>query len=202
MYMAKSKFRKSKSNTLAKRVSKLEATARPEIKFNFGESGAFDLVGSTSGTLIKPQQLAEGVGRNSRIGDKVKTRNIKMQAIFRMKPGSSNATSAVRILVLRSKKSSPTTADMPTWYGAVDEDKFFVIKDTLTNITVPAAITGAYVGSTVKKFNINVPTKLRKLQYNGGSVQSPQNNEYIIYFLAETLDVEVGYNWKHYYLDN
>ena len=200
--MAKSKFRKSKSNSLAKRVEKLERTGRPEIKFNFGESGAFDLVGSTSGTLIKPQQLAEGVGRNARIGDKVKTRNIKMQAIFRMKSGSTNGTSAIRILVLRSKKSSPTTSDMPTWYGAVDEDKFFVIKDTLTNITIPAANDNYNIGSTVKRIKFNVPTKLRKLQYNGGAVQSPQNNEYVIYFLAENLDVEVGYNWKHYYLDN
>ena len=78
-------FRKTKNKrTLSKRLSRLESVSRPEVKYNSAESGAFDTIGSVSGTLLKPQVLGEGVGRNQRIGDKVKSRNIRFQAIFKM----------------------------------------------------------------------------------------------------------------------
>ncbi len=195
--------RRSRRN-LSKRVSRLESISRPEVKWNFAESGAFDTVGSVLGTLITPQALAEGVGRASRIGDKVKSRNIRFQAIFKMPDAATNSTSAIRILVLRSKKSDPSTSDMPTWYGTVDEDKFFVIKDILTQVSTRAVDPNVSpaVGSTMKKVTFNIPTGLRKLQYNGASLQSPLNNEYLIYMLAENQSAECAYNWKHYYIDN
>ncbi len=71
-----------KHRSLAKRVNRLERVSRPEVKFFQRESGAFDTVGSITGTLLRPQKLAEGVGRNQRIGDKVKSRNIRFQAIY------------------------------------------------------------------------------------------------------------------------
>ena len=189
--------------TLNKRVARLERVSRPEVKHQLSESGAFDTVGSILGTLITPQSLAEGVGRNQRIGDKVKSRNIRFQGIFKMPDGATNATSAVRILVLRSKLTEPTTADMPSWYGSVDEDKFFVVKDILTQVSTRTLDPGvAYKGSTLKKVKFNIPTGLRKLQYDGPGNQSPMNNEYIIYMLAENQSAEVAYNWQHYYLDN
>ncbi len=117
-----------RKSSLSKRLSKLERVSRPEVKFNQRESGAFDTIGSITGTILHPQTLAEGVGRNQRVGDKVKSRNIRFQAIMKMNSNSSTTTCAVRVLVLRSKQSDPTTSDMPTWYGSVDEDKFFVIK--------------------------------------------------------------------------
>ena len=46
--MAKSK---SKFN---KRLEKLESITRPEVKYQVGESGAFDTVGSVLGTLLTP----------------------------------------------------------------------------------------------------------------------------------------------------
>ena len=70
--------------TLSKRVNRLERTCRPEVKFTLKQSGAFDTIGATQGTLLQPQQLAEGVGRNQRIGDKVKSRNIRFQALIKM----------------------------------------------------------------------------------------------------------------------
>ena len=193
-----------KSNSLAKRVNRLERVSRPEVKHNLAESGAFDTVGSVTGTLLNPQQLAEGVGRNQRIGDKVKSRNIRLQAIMKMPFEASNATCAVRLLVLRSKIQNPSTSDMPSWYGSVDEDKFFIIKDFLTQVSTQAVDPGVSltVGSTLKKFKFSVSTGLRKLQYDGASLQSPVNNEYIIYMLAENQSAEVAYNWQHYYLDN
>ena len=51
-------------NTLAKRVNRLEKVSRPEVKHQTGQSGSFDTVGSVNGTVLLPQQLAEGVGRN------------------------------------------------------------------------------------------------------------------------------------------
>ncbi len=194
--------RRSRRN-LSKRVSRLESISRPEVKWNFNESGAFDTVGSVTGTLIEPQQLAEGVGRASRIGDKVKSRNIRFQAIFKMPQASGDGQSAIRILVLRSKKTEPTTSDMPTWYGAVDEDKFFVVKDIMTQVSTGYFQSGVGTGgSSLKKVNFNIPTGLRKLQYNGAALQSPLNNEYLIYMLAENQSAQVAYNWKHYYIDN
>lgn len=193
-----------RSSTLTKRVNRLERVSRPEVKFNQGESGAFDTIGSVSGTLLNPQALAEGVGRNQRVGDKVKSRNIRFQAIFKMPNAPSNVTSGIRILVLRSKKQNPTTSDMPTWYGTVDEDKFFVVKDILTNVSALSILdsTGAMYGTQLRKVKFNLPTGLRKLQYDGASNQSPLNNEYIVYMLAENQSPEVAYNWQHYYLDN
>lgn len=189
--------------SLAKRVNRLERVSRPEVKHNLGESGAFDTVGSINGTLIKPQALQEGVGRNQRVGDKVKSRNIRFQGIFKMPNSASNNTCAVRILVLRSKLEAPSTSDMPSWYGSVDEDKFFVIKDMLTQVSIVARSSGDNnVGSTLKKVKFNIPTGLRKLQYDGSSLQSPLNNEYIVYMLAENQSAECAYNWQHYYLDN
>ncbi len=193
-----------KKQSLAKRINRLEKVSRPEVKFSLNESGAFDTVGSVTGTLLRPQQLAEGVGRNQRIGDKVKSRNIRFQGIIKMPDGASNSTSAVRILVLRSKFSDPGTSNMPTWYGSVDEDAFFVVKDILTQVSTMAVdpnISPA-VGSTLKKVKFNIPTGLRKLQYDGPSLQSPLNNEYLIYMLAENLSAEVAYNFQHYYVDN
>ncbi len=193
-----------KKQSLAKRVNRLEKVSRPEVKFSLNESGAFDTVGSVTGTLLRPQQLAEGVGRNQRIGDKVKSRNIRFQGIIKMPDGASNSTCAIRILVLRAKFSDAGTSNMPTWYGSVDEDAFFVVKDILTQVSTMAVdpnISPA-VGSTVKKVKFNIPTGLRKLQYDGPSLQSPLNNEYLIYMLAENQSAEVAYNFQHYYLDN
>ena len=193
----------ARKSTMSKRLSKLEVITRPEVKYRFAESGAFDTVGSITGTLLKPQQLAEGVGRAARIGDKVKTRNIRFQALFKMPNSASNNTCAVRILVLRSKFTDPTTSDMPNWYGTVDEDKFFIVKDILTQVSIVARSSGDNnVGSTLKKVNFNIPTSMRKLQYDGAVLQSPSNNEYVIYMLAENQSAEVAYNWQHYYIDN
>ncbi len=191
--------------TLNKRINRLERVCRPEVKHNLAESGAFDTIGSVSGTLLTPQQLAEGVGRNQRIGDKVKSRNIRFQAIMKMPDDASNSTCAIRILVLRSKFTEPNVSDMPNWYGSVDEDKFFVIKDILTQVSsqwgVGASSTAPH-GSTLKKVKFNLQTGLRKLQFDGPSYESPSNNEYVIYMLAENQSAEVAYNWQHYYLDN
>jgi hypothetical protein len=193
-------------NTLAKRVNRLEKVSRPEVKHQTGQSGSFDTVGSVNGTVLLPQQLAEGVGRNQRIGDKVKSRNFRFQAILKMPANPASSTCAVRILVLRSKLTYPDSSDMPNWYEPVDEDKFFVIKDMLTQVSALQARTvdgtSYQTGSTLKKFKINIPTGLRKLQYDGASNQSPLNNEYIIYMLAENQSAEVAYNWSHYYIDN
>ncbi len=193
--------RKTKLST---RVSRLERVSRPETKYRFAESGAFDTVGSITGTLLNPQALQEGVGRNQRIGNKVKSRNIRFQGIIKMPDAAANATCAVRILVLRSKIESPSTSDMPTWYGAVDEDKFFVVKDIMTQVSTRAVDPGVNpaVGSTLRKLKFNLKTGLRKLQYDGNTLMSPSNNEYVIYLLAENQSAEIAYNWNHYYLDN
>lgn len=195
-----------KSSSLSKRVNRLERHTRPEVKFQGTESGAFDTVGSVTGTLLTPQALQEGVGRNQRIGDKVKSRNIRFQAIFKMPQNPANPTCAIRVLVLRSKFTEPDTSDMPSWYGNVDEDKFFIVKDIMTQVSAVQArtVTGTSfeTGSTLKKIKFNIPTGLRKLQYDGASNQSPINNEYVIYMLAENQSGEVAYNWQHYYIDN
>lgn len=193
-----------KSTSLTKRVNRLERVSRPEVKFSQSESGAFDTIGSITGTLLRPQQLAEGVGRNQRIGDKVKSRNIRFQAIVKMPSTAGNTTCAVRILVLRSKFSDPGTSNMPSWYGSVDEDAFFVVKDILTQVSWQGvgANTTNQNGSTLKKVKFNLSTGLRKLQFDGAALGSPLNNEYIIYMLAENQSAEVAYNFQHYYLDN
>ena len=41
-----------------------------------------------------------------------------------------------------------------------------------------------------------------KLQYDGGALSSPLNNEYVVYMLAENQSAEVAWNMQHYYLDN
>lgn len=193
-------------NTLAKRVNRLERTSRPEVKHNQDESGEFETVGSVSGTMLYPQRTQQGAGRNQRIGDKVKSRNIRFNGIVKMPNNASNGTCAVRLLVLRSKIQDPTTSDMPNWYGVVDEDKFFVIKDFMTQVSLlqGRTVEGSTfnTGSTLKKFKLNIPTGLRKLQYDGSTLQSPLNNEYIIYMLAENQSAEVAYNWQHYFIDN
>ena len=191
-----------KKTSLSKRLNKLEKRSRPEVKFRSNQSHFFDPIGSTTGTLLHPQQLNEAVGRNGRIGDKVKSRNIRFQAIMRMPATPSNGSCAIRVLVLRSKIQNPTTSDMPTWFQPADEDKFFVVKDVLTQVSSLTASGTNLYGSTVKQVKFNIPVGLRKMQYDGGSLQSPVNNEYIIYMLAENTDGEVAYNWRHYYIDN
>lgn len=195
-----------KRSSLTKRVNRLERVSRPEVKFQQGESGEFDTVGSVTGTLLTPQATQEGVGRNQRVGDKVKSRNIRFQCILKMPQNPASPTCAVRILVLRSKFTEPDTSDMPSWYGSVDEDKFFVIKDVMTQVSAIQArtVSGSSfeTGSTLKKLKFNINCGLRKLQYDGAANQSPINNEYIIYMLAENQSAECAYNWRHYYLDN
>ena len=132
-----------KKTTMSNRLSRLESVTRPEVKINALNSGAFDTIGSNSGTLLHPQRTSNGTSRDTRIGDKIKTRNIRFQAIVKMPANPSSSTCAVRILVLRSKKSFATTSDMPTWYGSVDEDKFFVIKDVLTQVSAVAGTSGS-----------------------------------------------------------
>ena len=121
-----------------------------------------------------------------------------------MPSAAASATCAVRILVLRSKIESPTTGDMPTWYGSVDEDKFFVVKDVLTQVSSRMFNDNLnnISGSTLRKVKFNIPTGLRKLQYDGAANMGPSNNETIIYLLAENQSAETAYNWNHYYLDN
>ena len=192
--------------TLSKRVSRLEKTTRPEVKHKQENSAGFQDVGSVQGTLLYPQQLAQSAGRSSRIGDKVKTRNIRFQSIFKMPNNASNGTCAVRILVLRCKIQDPGTSDMPNWYEPVDEDKFFVVKDILTQVSLGQGRTvdgdTFNTGSTLKNFKFNIPVGLRKMQYDGAANMSPLNNEYVIYMLAENQSAEVAYNWRHYFIDN
>lgn len=208
--MAKSK---SSNRNLNSRLKKLESVTRPEVKFQQGDSydlttapNGFATVGSVTGTLLTPQALQEGVGRNQRVGDKVKSRNIKFQAIFKMPQNPASPTCAIRVLVLRSKFTEPDTSDMPNWYAPVDEDKFFVVKDIMTQVSAVQArtVTGTSfeTGSTLKRIQINIPIGLRKLQYDGASNMSPINNEYVIYMYAENQSAEVAYNWQHYYIDN
>lgn len=195
--------RKTKrKNTNAKRIKRLERITRPEVKYNFTESG-FTSVGAVTGTLIQPQKLQEGYGRANRVGDKVKSRNVRFQAIIKLPDGATNSTCAVRILALRSKMQHPSTSHMPNWYSTVDMDKFFVLKDILTQVSTRTLDPGvAYKGSTLRKIKFNLPTGYRKLQYDGAGYQSPLNNEYVIYLLAENGSAEVAYNWQHYYIDN
>lgn len=197
--------------TLTKRVNRLARLCRPEVKYQQGNSGAFDTIGSIQGTLIKPQVLEQGFARNKRDGDKVKSRNIRFQALMKMPQNPDSPTCAVRILALRSKKSNPATGtidtgDFPNYYSTVDEDKFFVLKDILTQVTAVQArtVTGTSfeTGSTMKKIKFNLPVGLRKLQYDGLASQSPMNNEIIIFMVAENQSAEVAYFWQHYYLDN
>ncbi len=199
--MARKFTRKGKS--LSQRVAKLETKSRPEVKFETGASGAFDTIGSVSGTMLYPQTLTSGTARDQRIGNKVKSRNIKFQSIIKMPANPTNQTCAVRILALRSKKQDPIGLEMNNWYEPVDEDKFFVLKDILTQVTINSVDPGvAFTGTTVKKIVFNLPEKYRKLQYDGTGSQSPTNNETIIYILAENQSAEIAYNWTHYYLDN
>jgi len=195
-----------RNSGLAKRVNRLEKVSRPETKHKAITNGGFDTVGSINGSLIQPQKLAQGTTRDGRIGDKVKSRNIRFQAIMKMPENPSNPTCAVRVLVLRSKFTNPDNGDMPNWYDSVDEDKFFIVKDVLTQVSAIQArtVTGTsyQTGSTLKKLKFNIPTGLRKLQYDGPADQSPLNNEYVIYMLAENQSAEVAYNWQHYYIDN
>jgi len=197
--------------TLTKRVNRLERVARPEVKYQQAHSGAFDTIGSVQGTVLKPQQLEQGFARNKRDGDKVKSRNIRLQALIKMPQNPASPTCAVRILALRSKKQNPDTGtidtgDFPNYYSSVDEDKFFVLKDILTQVSAVQArtVSGSSfeTGSTMKKIKFNLRTGLRKLQYDGLSNQSPMNNEIIIFMVAENQSAEVAYFWQHYYLDN
>jgi hypothetical protein len=124
-----------------------------------------------------------------------------------MPANPANSTTALRILVLRSKLTLPDTSDMPNWWEPVDEDKFFVVKDVLTQVSAIQArtVTGTsfQTGSTLKKIKFNIPTGMRKVQYDGGGVNTlPLNNEYVIYMFAENQSAEVAYNWRHYYIDN
>lgn len=199
--------RKSRKPTLSKRVNRLERVSRPEVKFTLKQSGAFDTIGATQGTLLQPQQLAEGVGRNQRIGDKVKSRNIRFQALIKMPDAPSNGSCAVRILALRSKFTDPNTGtidsgDFPNYYTSVDEDKFFVLKDILTNVSSMTGAPTTLYGSTLQKIKFNLPCGLRKLQYDGSSQQSPSNNEVVIFMIAENSSAEVAWNFQHYYIDN
>lgn len=197
-----------RSRNLSKRVNRLERVSRPEVKHLGDQSGDWDTIGSNSGTLVRPQALDQGSARNKRIGDKVKSRNIRFQAIVKMPTAPANATCAVRILVLRCKFSGPVTGDMPSWYGTVDEDKFFVIKDILTQVSCVQGTTSegttTLSGSTLKKVKFNLPTGMRKLQYDGSGSGNlhPLNNEYVIFMFAENQSAEVAYNFQHYYIDN
>lgn len=192
----------SKNKQQDKRLAKLESQARPEVKYVTDESSGFDAIGSLSGTLLKPQEMAGGSSRNQRVGDKVKSRNIRIQLIFNMAPlSSASGQAAIRLLVLRCKYSQPTTSDMPTWYGPVDEDKFFVIKDIMIGVasTFYTGSTGG--GGESKRVKLNISTGLRKLQYDGPSSMSPLNNETVVYMLTSNNTAQVAYNWKHYYID-
>lgn len=198
----------NRKTTLSKRVNRLESVSRPEVKHLGDDSNDFQTVGSNSGTLIRPQALDQGSARNQRVGDKVKSRNIRFQAILKMPSSPSNATCAVRILCLRCKGQDPVTGDMPDWFETVDEDKFFIVKDILTQVTCMQGTTAdgntALSGSTLKKIKFNIPCGLRKLQYDGSGSGNlhPLNNEYVIFLFAENQSAEVAYNYQHYYLDN
>ncbi len=198
-----------RARSTASRVNRLERVCRPETKYASDESSAFDTIGATQGTVLKPQQLAQGFSRNKRVGDKVKSRNIRFQALLRLEDSASNPNCAVRILAVRSKIQDPETGtldtgDFPNYYSTVDQDKFFVLKDILTSVSALSTDPGVSVtnGSTIKKIKFNLPTYLRKLQYDGSDEQSPVNNEVVIFMIAENSSAEVAYNWQHYYLDN
>lgn len=195
-------------NTLVKRLNRLERNTKPEVKHNSGYSGAFDTVGSVSGTIIRPQRLAEGVGRQERIGDKCKTKNIRFKAIVKMPSLASNPTCAVRVLVLRAKDPAHvSSASMPNWYTPVDEDKFTVVRDYLTQVSQMGTRNAGgggdsfSTGSTLRQFAMNIKTGMRNLQFDGAALSEPLTGETFIYLLAENQSAEVAYHWRHYFTD-
>lgn len=201
-----------KKVTLKRRVNRLESISRPEVKHLGADNSNFQIVGSNNGTLVTPQKLEQGTARNQRVGDKVKSRNIRFQAIFKMPSIPAAPTCAIRIVVLRSKMTHATTSNMMSnWYSTVDEDKFFVVKDILTQVSLLGVTdydgSTTQSGSTLKKIKFNIPCGLRKLQYDGAGGGSdpdgrPLNNEILVFMFAENSSAKVSYNYQHYYLDN
>lgn len=194
---------------LKKRVAKLERNLKPEVKHIFAHSGEFDTIGSINGTLIRPQELAQSVGRNGRIGDSVKAKNLRFNAIMKMPSLASNPTCAVRLLVLRARSAEHvSTTNMPSWYAPVDEDKFIVVKDIMTQVSQMGTRNAGgggdsySTGSTLRQYKLNFKLGLRKLQYDGGSSHPPLAGETFVYLLAENQSAEVAYNWRFYYTDN
>lgn len=196
-----------KRKSLTKRLNRLERDAKPEVKHHSGYSGAFDTVGSISGTLIRTCSIAQGTGRSYRVGDAIKAKNCRFKAIVKMPSLASNPTCAIRLLVLRARDRQDIDAsNMPNWYSQVDEEKFIVIKDVLTQVsqlgTRNAGGNGDSfsTGSTLKQFNYNLKLGNRKLVYDGG-LTTPMAGETFIYMLAENQSAEVAYNWRMYYTD-
>jgi hypothetical protein len=186
---------------LSKRVARIERLAKPETKFALSSSG-FSAVGSTLGTLIKPQTLGQGTERFQRIGDRVKSIAVRMDAVI-TKVGGLNPASNVRVLCLKAKFSNPSTADMPpAWFSPVNLNKFKVLYDKMVPLKADNVSSGGqYIGGTTRRIRLNIKTHLHKLQYQSSSDTTPEEGEVVFYMLADNIDPEVAYNWQHYYYD-
>lgn len=196
-----------KRKTLTKRINKLERNLKPEVKHHHSQSGAFDTVGSVAGTLIRTCNIAQGTGRSYRIGDSIKAKNIRFKAIVKMPSLASNPTCAVRILVLRARdRNDIDVSNMPNWYSSVDEEKFIVVKDVLTQVSQMGTRNAGgggdsySTGSTLRQFNWNMKLGGRNLVYDGGLTE-PMAGETFIYMLAENQSAETAYNWRMYFTD-
>lgn len=196
-----------KRKTLSKRINKLERNLKPEVKHHAAQSGAFDTVGSLNGTLIRCCNLTQGSGRSYRIGDSVKAKNIRFKALIKMPNLASNPTCAVRLLVLRARdRNDIDVSNMPNWYSAVDEEKFIVVKDVLTQVSQMGTRNAGgngdsfSTGSTLRQFNWNLKLGGRKLTYDG-NLGTPMAGETFIYMLAENQSAETAYYWRMYFTD-
>lgn len=186
---------------LSKRVARIERLAKPETKFALSSSG-FNTVGSIVGTLIQPQTLGQGVERFQRIGDRVKSIAVRMDAVV-SKSGGVNPATNIRVLCLKAKFSNPTTSDMPpAWFSPVNLNKFRVLYDKMVPLKSDnLAPTGVYVGGGTRRLRLNIKTHLHKLQYQSSADTTPEEGEVVFYLLADNQDAEVAYNWQHYYYD-
>lgn len=186
---------------LSKRVARIERLAKPETKFALNSSG-FGTIGSTLGTLVHPQTLSQGTQRYQRIGDRVKSIAVRMDAVI-TKVGGINPASNVRVLCLKAKFTGPTTADMPpAWFSPVDLNKFKVLYDKMVPLKSDnVASSGIYIGGSTRRIRLNIKTHLHKLQYQSGTDTTPEEGEVVFYMLADNNDPEVAFNWQHYYFD-
>lgn len=173
-----------------------------ETKHKSFVASSFVDIGSVSGTLTQLTSIAQGVGDDQRVGNKISIEKVFIQKVLRVEDNTSIPHATIRVLLVQSRGGALSTSDMPQLMGPVDLDKMYVLKDQLINLSsVAQNSTGTYFGSNMYRLKINMKNFPKKnLQFDDTNT-TPANNPLYLYMFCDNAQGQQGGFETIYYKD-
>lgn len=156
---------------------------KSEVKV-FGAGLPLSTTVSSSGTAYQISALAQGSDNGQRIGNKVMPLALRIN--FNVIGATTDATSTVRFLLVRTKGAMTTTATdyIANYYSAPNHEAFEILFDrfvSLSSVNATAVTNGVAVVN--KRIKLN---KKKLVRYNGAAQNATVDNQIMMIVMSDS----------------